>query len=109
MNNIALKFAKLAKLAPSDCNEDNFDKYTSFFKKEDFDAVLEMIHSIQKIDTEGIPHRFLFFDDQRCDIEKLKNFRDDVVVMTNTRDDLLSNAQSKMGYYVVPKVIDDES
>ncbi len=104
MNDIVLKYAKLAKLAPLECDGDDNEKYTSFFKKSDFDAVLKMIQSVQNIDTDNIPHTFSFFEDEKNDIEV---FRDDEVVMTNTRDDLLSNGQSKMGYYVVPKVIED--
>ena len=106
MNDIVLKYAKLAKLAPIECEGDDAEKYTSFFKKSDFDAVLKMIKSVQNIDTEGISQTFLFFEDEKNDIE---TFRSDEVVMTNTRDDLLSNGQSNMGYYIVPKVIDDAS
>jgi aspartyl/glutamyl-tRNA(Asn/Gln) amidotransferase C subunit len=109
MNGIVLKFSQLAKLTPSDCSESDIEKYTSFFKKEDFSAVLKMIHSIQKINTDGIPHHFLFFDDQMNGIENCVNARNDEVKMNNTRDDLLSNARSKMGYYVVPKVIGDQA
>lgn len=104
MNKTVLKYASLARLAPMDCKDGECDNYTSFFRDEDFKAVLNMIQSIQKIDTDGIPHHFMFFDDQN-----FRDMREDEVVMNNTRDDVLSNAQSKMGYFVVPKVIDGES
>jgi aspartyl/glutamyl-tRNA(Asn/Gln) amidotransferase C subunit len=106
---IVAKFAKLSKLAPSDSNAENFEKYTSFFRKEDFEDVIKMIHSVEKINTEGVPYQFLFFDDHQSNIESFQRSREDKVVMNNTRDDLLSNAKSKMGYYIVPKVIDSES
>ncbi len=104
MNETVLKYARLARLAPSTCEESECEQYTSFFRESDFNEVLKMIKSIQKIDTDGIPETFMFFDDQ-----DFRNSRDDKVIMTNSREELLSNAKSKMNYFVVPKVIDSES
>ena len=104
MNETVLRYARLARLAPMTCEDSECEKYTSFFRESDFNEVLKMIQSIQKIDTTGIPETFMFFDDQ-----DFRNTREDKVVMTNTREDVLSNAKSRMGYFVVPKVIDSDA
>jgi aspartyl/glutamyl-tRNA(Asn/Gln) amidotransferase C subunit len=98
-----LKYSILAKLIHRNCTEDEVDQYLSFFNEKNFNDVIDMIKTLENIDTEGIPEQFAFFDD-----EEHRNTHDDVISDGEIRDIVMSNAQSQAGYFVVPAVIEDK-
>ena len=97
------RYSKLSRLIHHDCPEDQIDDYISFFNEKTFNDVVEMIRSLETINTEGIPERFAFFDDM-----KQRNIREDVVNDGEIKDVVMANAKSQAGYFVVPAVIDNE-
>ncbi len=96
-----IKYARLARLMPRDCTPDEIDNYISFFDEKNFSDVMDMIRSLESVDTEGMSEKFAFFDG-----EKLRNTIGDTVTNGNIREIILSNAaRTEEGYFTVPKVI----
>ena len=88
-------YAKLSKLISNDSTE------MDFLKKDDLKDIIDMIRSIEKVDTTAVPEEFLFFSD-----EKYGNTRNDEVTEGNDAKSIILNAKSQSNYFVVPKVIE---
>jgi aspartyl-tRNA(Asn)/glutamyl-tRNA(Gln) amidotransferase subunit C len=88
-----LKIAQLVRIRLS-------DDEIQYFSKEL--TMLDWIHNIlSKVNTENVvPMRY-------GSIDKSTHVRDDVVGSCNIKQEILSNAKSEHGYFVVPKVISD--
>jgi aspartyl/glutamyl-tRNA(Asn/Gln) amidotransferase C subunit len=98
-----LRYSKLARLIHHDCPEEQADDYIDFFNEKTFDDVLQMIQSLETINTEGVKEQFAFFDDM-----KQRNIREDLVNDGEMKAAIMANAKSQAGYFVVPAVIDSE-
>lgn len=88
-----LKIAQLVRIKLS-------DDEIEFYSKEL--TMLDWIHdTLAKVNIEGVtPIRY-------GSINKDIHVRDDIVDSCNIKEEILSNAKSEDGYFVVPKVISD--
>jgi aspartyl/glutamyl-tRNA(Asn/Gln) amidotransferase C subunit len=101
-----IKYAKLAKLAPSDLSpneEERISEYLSFFKEKDFNEIVEMIEKSLEVDVSSVGPDLLMFGDQKT------LFRNDSgeKEQRNSKFDILKNSKNQNGdYYISPKIIE---
>ena len=83
----------IARLARIDIPEERFDKLAA-----DMENIVDMVAQLQQVDLTGIEPDLS---------EEYNVFRDDVVMPSLTREQVLSNApRTEAGCVLVPKVID---
>ena len=89
-----LKVAKLSRLEISDSEVELF---TSQLEK-----ILGYVAQLQKVDTSNI-------EPTTRAVEVINVMREDTVIATNVRDDLLDQAPQREGdFYRVPKILSDQ-
>lgn len=87
---------KVAKLARLDLPEDKIATYTGQLER-----ILGYVDQLQAVDTEGVPPT------TRA-VEVVNVTRDDVVVPTDVREQLLDEAPQREGdFFRVPKILAD--
>ncbi|MEY3757319.1 MAG: Asp-tRNA(Asn)/Glu-tRNA(Gln) amidotransferase subunit GatC [Cyanobacteriota bacterium] len=87
---------KVAGLARLDLPEEKIATYTGQLER-----ILEYVAHLESVDTEGVPPT------TRA-VEVVNATRDDVVVPTNVREDLLNEAPQREGdFFRVPKILAD--
>jgi aspartyl-tRNA(Asn)/glutamyl-tRNA(Gln) amidotransferase subunit C len=87
---------KVAQLARLDLPEDKIATYTSQLER-----ILDYVDHLQAVDTEGVPPT------TRA-VEVVNVTRDDVVVPTDVREQLLNEAPQREGdFFRVPKILAD--
>jgi aspartyl-tRNA(Asn)/glutamyl-tRNA(Gln) amidotransferase subunit C len=92
----AADVSKVAQLARLDLPEDKIATYTSQLER-----ILDYVDHLQAVDTEGVPPT------TRA-VEVVNVTRDDVVVPTDVREQLLNEAPQREGdFFRVPKILAD--
>jgi len=87
---------KVAGLARLDLPEEKIATYTGQLER-----ILEYVAHLESVDTEGVPPT------TRA-VEVVNATREDVVVPTNVREDLLNEAPQREGdFFRVPKILAD--
>jgi aspartyl-tRNA(Asn)/glutamyl-tRNA(Gln) amidotransferase subunit C len=87
---------KVAQLARLDLPEDKIATYTGQLER-----ILDYVDHLQAVDTEGVPPT------TRA-VEVVNVTRDDVVVPTDVREQLLNEAPQREGdFFRVPKILAD--
>ena len=87
---------KVAKLARLDLPEEKIDTYTNQLEK-----ILDYVAQLQKVDTTNIPPT------TRA-VEVVNVTREDLIIHTKVREDLLDQAPHRDGdFYRVPKILED--
>ena len=87
---------KVAKLCCLEIPDDDIEKYSN-----QLEGILEYIAQLERIDTAGVPPT------TRA-VEVVNVFREDKVIATDVRDDLLEQAPHREGdFYRVPKILSD--
>ena len=87
---------KVAKLARLDLPEEKIATYT-----HQLERILDYVDHLQSVDTEGVPPT------TRA-VEVVNVTRDDVVVPTDVREQLLDEAPQREGdFFRVPKILAD--
>ena len=87
---------KVAKLARLDLPEERIAPYT-----DQLERILDYVGHLQAVDTEGVPPT------TRA-VEVVNVTRDDVVVPTDVREQLLNEAPQREGdFFRVPKILAD--
>lgn len=99
-----IKYAKLARLAPSDLSPNDHEKieeYLGFFKEKDFNEIVEMIEESLSVDVSSIDANLLMFEDQDILLRR------DEERMRNSKEEILKNSKNQNGdYYISPKIIE---
>jgi len=87
---------KVAQLARLDLPEDTISTYTGQLER-----ILDYVDQLQAVDTDGVPPT------TRA-VEVINATRDDRVVATDVREDLLDQAPQREGdFFRVPKILAD--
>lgn len=87
---------KVAQLARLELPEDTISTYTGQLER-----ILDYVDQLQAVDTDGVPPT------TRA-VEVINATRDDRVVATEVRDDLLDQAPQREGdFFRVPKILAD--
>jgi aspartyl-tRNA(Asn)/glutamyl-tRNA(Gln) amidotransferase subunit C len=87
---------KVAKLARLDLPEDTIATYTGQLER-----ILDYVDQLQAVDTEGV------LPTTRA-VEVVNAMREDIVVATDVRQDLLDQAPQREGdFFRVPKILAD--
>ena len=85
---------KVAKLARLDLPEDTINTYTGQLER-----ILDYVDHLQAVDTKGVPHT------TRA-VEVVNVTRDDAVIATDVREELLDQAPLREGdFFRVPKIL----
>ncbi|RZI45628.1 Asp-tRNA(Asn)/Glu-tRNA(Gln) amidotransferase subunit GatC [Rickettsiales endosymbiont of Peranema trichophorum] len=86
---------KIAHLARIKIQDSELETY-----KDELNKILDWVSQLQEVNTDDVePLGSVIFSELPQ--------REDKVITTNTKDEILENApNSKYGYYVVPQVID---
>tara|TARA_B100000029_G_C17481327_1_gene925675 strand:- start:466 stop:759 length:294 start_codon:yes stop_codon:yes gene_type:complete len=87
---------KVAKLSRLEISESDVDLFTSQLEK-----ILGYVAQLEKVDTSSI-------EPTARAVEVVNVFREDKVIATDVRDDLLEQAPHREGdFYRVPKILSD--
>ena len=90
-NALIEKLSDLAKL--------EFDDVSKKEIKEDLNKIIRFVEKLNELDTDGVkPLTYM--------TEEINNLRDDVAMITISKEDALKNAPEKdSDYFIVPKVL----
>ena len=87
---------RVADLSKLSFKEEELDMFT-----EQMSQIIEMMERLEEVDTEGVA----FTSNVTKEINVM---REDVVVQTNTRDELMSNVpETQDGFIKVPAIMDN--
>lgn len=87
---------RVANLSKLSFKEEELDMFT-----EQMSQIIEMMERLEEVDTEGVA----FTSNVTKEINVM---REDVVVQTNTRDELMSNVpETQDGFIKVPAIMDN--